>query len=343
MGKLERLGLGAAAVALVSWTTLSHAQSAAAPVPSAQAPTRAAAAPSAAASSAAGGEALPPSHPKTGGGPPGMFEPPEDEALPNPGLPATTIAVRLLDADNQPVPHTPVTLGILYNSVAKGESHKQIQRETDGEGRILFDGLEVGSGIAYRVSSTYQGGAYAVAPFTLSPERGGMRVGLHVYPVTNDIEQALVVGEAILYAELKDDRLQIQQAYRFFNFGRVAWVPKDMVLELPAGFTALTRPSRACPTWASRPWRKRGIACGAPSARAARRSSSAGRCRTAARTRSTSTWPCRRTSPGVASWRRRPRPCGSWWRASRPPRPSRISRASASSSRTGSFSAPTPR
>jgi hypothetical protein len=66
-----------------------------------------------------------------------------------------------------------------------------------------------------------------------------MRVTHHVYPVTHDIKKALVVSQAVIYAELKDDRVQLEQAVTFFNLGRVAWVPDDLVLSLPEGFQAL--------------------------------------------------------------------------------------------------------
>jgi hypothetical protein len=49
-----------------------------------------------------------------------------------------------------------------------------------------------------------------------------------------------VVTQAVLYAEMKDDRVQLEQAITFYNLGRTAWVPDDLVLTLPEGFTALT-------------------------------------------------------------------------------------------------------
>ena len=66
-----------------------------------------------------------------------------------------------------------------------------------------------------------------------------MRVQLHVYPVTHDIQKALIVSQVVLYTEMKDDRTQVEQAITFFNLGRTAWVPDDLVIGLPDGFTAL--------------------------------------------------------------------------------------------------------
>jgi hypothetical protein len=66
-----------------------------------------------------------------------------------------------------------------------------------------------------------------------------MRVVLHAYPATSDIQAARVVMQGVLYLDLKDDRLQVQQLFTVMNFGRIAWVPKDLVLPLPSDFTAL--------------------------------------------------------------------------------------------------------
>ena len=57
--------------------------------------------------------------------------------------------------------------------------------------------------------------------------------------MTHDIEKALVVTQAIVYAEVKDDRVQVEEALTFYNLGRTAWVPDDVVIGLPDGFTAL--------------------------------------------------------------------------------------------------------
>ncbi len=198
----------------------------------------------------AGQEELPAGHPAVdngnphahageagGGGPPGMFTPPEDVEQPDPSLPAGTIAVDLHDGDDKPVPHEMVTLGVLVNSVAKGDSRKHLQATTDAAGRAVFSGLETASNIAYRVSAGYQGGAFAATPFQLQ-QAHSMRVVLHVYPVTHDIQQALVVAEATVACEVREDRIQVEQALTFYNLGRTAWQPLDVTMALPDGFTA---------------------------------------------------------------------------------------------------------
>jgi hypothetical protein len=187
-------------------------------------------------------EAVP--EPPPGGSPHGgagsqTYQPPPDTNDPDPRLPAGTIAVTLLNPDNAAIPGMSVTLGILHNTVAKGESREHKVENSGGNGEVDFHDLTTGSGIAYRVSVVTEGATFWASPFAL-PQDKGMRVVLHVFPVTHDIKKALVVSQAVLYAEMKDDRVQFEEAISFFNLGKVAWVPDNLVLALPETFTALT-------------------------------------------------------------------------------------------------------
>jgi hypothetical protein len=182
-------------------------------------------------------ETNPHAHAGKSSGVPGVFEPPEDVEKPDPGQPPGTISVELRDADDKPVVGDVLTLGILVNSVAKGDSRKHLQGATDGQGRALFSGLETASNIAYRVSSGFMGGSFAASPFQLQQAKA-MHVVLHVYPVTRDIGGALIVCETTVAAELRDDRIQIEEALTVYNLGRTAWQPDDVRLSLPEGFTA---------------------------------------------------------------------------------------------------------
>lgn len=177
-------------------------------------------------------------HAGGGGGRGQMFEAPEDGAVDDPTLPSGTISVHIADADGKPMPHTEVTLGILHNSVAKGESRKRIVAMTDGTGRAVFDKQETGSGVAYRAMVLRDGATFSAPPFVLNAKIGSRAV-LHVYPVETDIEKTLVVMQAITYTEVKDDRVQVQQAYKIYNFGKNAWLPPpDLIVPLPPKYTA---------------------------------------------------------------------------------------------------------
>jgi hypothetical protein len=179
----------------------------------------------------------PHAHAGKSSGMPGVFEPPEDLEQEDPALPPGTIDVELRDPDDRPVAGEIVTLGILLNSIAKGDSRKHLQATTDARGHVAFSGLETASNIAYRVSSGYQGGSFAASPFQLQQVKS-MRVVLHVYPVTRDLGAALIVCEATVAAELRDDRIQIEEALTVYNLGRTAWQPDDARMALPEGFTA---------------------------------------------------------------------------------------------------------
>lgn len=172
-----------------------------------------------------------------GGG--GMGEQaPEDAALEDPTIAKGAVDVHISDPTGKPMPGTEVTLGVVYNSVAKGESRKRVVAMADAVGVAHFKDLDTGNGVAYRPMVLRDGATFSVTPFQLGPQRG-MRALLHVYPVTSDITQTLVVSQSMVYAEVKDDRIQIQQVYKIYNFGRNAWLPpSDFLIALPDTFTA---------------------------------------------------------------------------------------------------------
>ena len=169
---------------------------------------------------------------------PGMFQPPEDSEQPDPTLPPGSIAVELRDADDKPVVNETITLGVLINSIAKGDSRQHQQATTNDRGHVVFSGLEMASNIAYRISCGYQGGAFAASPFQLQQAKA-MRVVLHVCiqsPAT--IQQAVVVTETTIAAEVRDDRIQVEEVFTVYNLGRTAWQPDDVRISLPDGYTA---------------------------------------------------------------------------------------------------------
>lgn len=198
---------------------------------------------------------LPPGHPRTaapsgdddedgpapqGQGPiPGMFQPPPDTSEEDPSLPAGTLLVEVRDADNQPVPNAKLVLVTLHQSVAKGQDKQTRSVEADASGRLRLDHLEVGSAVSYWVKDLVGPATFASSPAQLTPLRGVHQV-MHVYPVARDLATALIVIQGAIYFEVKDDRVQVEEALTFFNFGKTAWVPDNFVIRLPKDFTALT-------------------------------------------------------------------------------------------------------
>jgi hypothetical protein len=196
-------------------------------------------------------EEMPPGHPSSGGGGGDPhahsggggsegYQPPEDVEEEDARLPPGTVEVELRDDADKPIPKALITLSIINNSIAKGESKKRVVRTASEAGIARFEGLEIGSLLAYRVLHEKDGAVFSAAPFQLSVTKG-MKVVLHAFPVAHDIESTLVVMQSMIYVEIKDDRIQIQEAINLFNFGRVTWVPDDdVILHLPDDFTALT-------------------------------------------------------------------------------------------------------
>jgi hypothetical protein len=127
----------------------------------------------------------------------------------------------------------------MTNSIAKGDSRKHFQGTTDAAGIAVFSGLDTASNVAYRVSSGYQGGAFAAMPFQMK-QASAMRVVLHVYPVVHDIRDARVVCEVALAAEMRDERIHIEEAFTIYNLGRTAWAPQGVPMALPEGYTAFS-------------------------------------------------------------------------------------------------------
>lgn len=169
----------------------------------------------------------------------GMFQPAPDTADLDPSLPPGTLHIQTLDPDGKPLPGTVVTIGIINNSVAKGESRRRVECTTDAAGVCLLKDQDRGQLIAYRVSVSKDGASFAVPPFQLAADKG-IRCVLHVYPVVHEVAQATIVSQVILYVEMKDDRVQVQEVLSLYNFGKTAWVPNDLVVDLPPEFTALT-------------------------------------------------------------------------------------------------------
>ena len=184
--------------------------------------------------------ALPPGHPHTDHAPARNPEaPPESSSEEDTSVPSGTVVVDVKNANGSPVPNAVVTLGIVFNSVAKGESRKHVTLTTDTNGVARFSNLEVASQIAYRPTLSIDGATFSAPPFQLKAATG-VRSTLYVFPVTRRVEEATIVTQSILFVEVKDDRVQVQQAFSIFNFGKSAWVPNDTIITLPREFTAFS-------------------------------------------------------------------------------------------------------
>lgn len=177
--------------------------------------------------------AMPP-HGPMGGSPHGGPQPNSEEQAPD--LPRGSVEVLLVDGDERPIPDADLRLGILFQSIAEGESRTQRSAKTGPNGTARFDKLETGSNYAYRVTSRSGAAEYSSSPFNMRDT--GVRVTLHAYPVTSNPQEAVVGMRGFFYIETRDDVFQIETLFRVMNLGRKAWVPSDVIMTLPEGFKA---------------------------------------------------------------------------------------------------------
>ncbi|WP_437876106.1 hypothetical protein [Sorangium sp. So ce513] len=237
---------------------LAGSAAAATATPAASAPTGAA---DAGAPGAAG--ALPPGHPQVGQGLPsghppvgnagaagsasrrvteqltGLFDAPEDTVQNDAGLPAGVLVLTVQDADGNPVPRTPVDIDILHSSVAKGDSRERVKRETDDAGTVRLDNLTIGAGTSYGISVTREGATFSLPHFGMGAE-AGKRAVLHIYEATPDVNGLLVGTQGIIYLQLRQDSISVEQLYQVYNLGRVAWLPNETIA-LPPDYKAFSK------------------------------------------------------------------------------------------------------
>jgi hypothetical protein len=169
----------------------------------------------------------------------GDAQAPVDRVEPAPELPKGSIEALLLDGNEKPLADVEVRLGILFQKIAEGESRSSRNAKTGADGVVRFDGLDNSSNYSYRVSTKLAPAEYSSTPFPLR-ETGGMRVVLHVFPVTRDATRAVLGMRGFFYVETRDDVFQLEVMFRVINLGKIAWVPEQALMELPSGFKAFS-------------------------------------------------------------------------------------------------------
>ncbi len=180
--------------------------------------------------------AVPPGHPPAGeAGPTGRPSPREDTSAPSPDLPAGVIEALINDAGGKPLPGIGVRLGILRQSVSEGDAREFKSATTNAAGKVRFEGMATGGRTGYRLTVKQDAAEYASASFNLR-EDSGQSLVLHVYPVTGDIQRAMVGMRGFVMVEPRDDVFQFEVLFRIFNVGTVTWVPDDLVIDLPRGW-----------------------------------------------------------------------------------------------------------
>jgi hypothetical protein len=173
----------------------------------------------------------------------GFFEPPPDTAVEDQALPPGTLVFTIQDAEERPIPNATAVIGILKSSVSQGDKRERRDVTTDAQGTARLDGLAVGAGTSYRVTTTRGPGTYATDAFALS-DKAGKRVVLHAYEASTDVNDVLVGQQAFLFVSLREGVLQVEQLFNVFNIGKVAWVPEKGAAQvgLAEGYQAFRIP-----------------------------------------------------------------------------------------------------
>jgi hypothetical protein len=187
--------------------------------------------------------ALPPGHPSVASSAQLPTAAPKDLSEVDPSLAAGTLLVQARDQTGEPLPGAKVTLKITPRSSTAAARPRDTIVRADNEGLARFVGLDTGGDTSYEVSVSSASpsatdATYGTDPFALDP-RHGQRVRLHVYPVTNRLEDVQIGMQGMVYLELGDDALGVTLFLQVFNLGRVTWKPLDFVVDLPEGYASL--------------------------------------------------------------------------------------------------------
>jgi hypothetical protein len=150
----------------------------------------------------------------------------------SPAVAPGTIEVHVVNASNQPAPGVSVLLQVHRESVAEGNTDRQQNAVTDGSGVARFERLSADSAESYRLLLKSGGGQYGLQPFQLSV-RQGVIATLRQLDQVNDVRQAMVAADAMVFVEPRDDVFQFEVLYRLYNVGQSVWVPEDVQAELP--------------------------------------------------------------------------------------------------------------
>ncbi len=164
-----------------------------------------------------------------------------DSSEPSAALPPGTIEVLLADENDAPLAGRPVELIIDFESVAQGPQQDRKTVTTNAEGIARFSGLSRELNYIYTVAAERDGGRYGVPGIRLKGEMGHA-VRLHAYPTTSDPQRTFVGLRGFVFVQPRDDLFQVEVLFRVFNMSRTSWLPDNVVMRLPSGFTALDGP-----------------------------------------------------------------------------------------------------
>jgi hypothetical protein len=160
-------------------------------------------------------------------------------------VPASTVDAVVLDENDQPIANVPVTLSLLRQSVAQGDTRTMRTETSDAAGHVRFSGLQTTSDWSYQVKVQAQAEANATATygspaFNLMGNTGWM-VRIHRFPVTTRFEDLIAGFEFVVASlDIREDAIEVGMEFNLVNLSPKAWsLGSGLDLGLPTGFKGL--------------------------------------------------------------------------------------------------------
>jgi hypothetical protein len=132
-----------------------------------------------------------------------------------------------------------VTLKILHESIERGNSEETRTATTDDQGIARFEGLGTETDYQYEATLSEGPANYLSGQFGFSPKGGGVRVFLPIFPVTQNLNEAIILSRALLVVVPRDETFSFEVLWRVENYGQKTWVPDNVTFKMPPGFKAL--------------------------------------------------------------------------------------------------------
>jgi hypothetical protein len=151
----------------------------------------------------------------------------------DPSLPAGSITVQAQGLGPQLLATLEASLVEWHQG--KDEATRAVRAKTrlDPTGSAQFTGLPASMEVSYGVVVEHEGVSHASPSFRLSA-RAGKRVPIRVFPVTRNMDEALVGVHSILYLEPRDQHIYVEQLFQFTNLSGHTWRTHPMPVRLPA-------------------------------------------------------------------------------------------------------------
>ncbi|MGC4069730.1 MAG: hypothetical protein QM784_34735 [Polyangiaceae bacterium] len=166
------------------------------------------------------------------------FAAPEDRVEVASDLPANSLEVTVVDANERLVADVHLELVRERQSIAEGNESSSRSAVSDRNGLVRFDNLDSNSETRYRIVAHRNAVRYGMPSFSVS-KNAGLRAKFHVYEVTSNIREALVAARTFLFIEPRDEVLQVEVMSELHNLGALVWAP-SVELKLPEGWKAFS-------------------------------------------------------------------------------------------------------